>query len=250
MTRYFVFLSYRGENYHGWQIQPNAPTVQQELNKVFSLLLREEIMLTGAGRTDTGVHAKNFVAHFESRDVSLHTNKSLIRKMNSFLSKHIVVHEIKKVIPEAHARFDAQSRIYEYIIKLEKDPFSIGKCWFYFKEPDVEKMNEAASKLLITKDFKAFCKMHDDINSTICQVKRAVWQKNGNTLVFTIEADRFLRNMVRSIVGTLMDVGLGKISCNQFENIILSKNRSKAGVSVPAQGLFLSKILYPEKLFV
>lgn len=243
--RYFVKLSYKGTHYHGWQNQPNGITVQEELEKAFSLILRQKIAITGAGRTDAGVHAKNFIAHFEiDNEFDQDQLKELIYKLNSYISKDIAIHEIYPVDDYLHARFDAKERTYQYFITTKKDPFNIDYAWYVHGDLDLKLMNDACELLKNYDDFGSFAKLHSDNKTNICQLMEANWKLDENLLVFTIKADRFLRNMVRAIVGTLVDVGLHKISLDDFQKIIKSKDRNQAGRSVPAQGLFLVKIAY------
>lgn len=240
--RYFLFLSYRGTHYHGWQSQPNAVTVQETIEKALTLLLKNPTEIVGAGRTDSGVHAREMYAHFDVEN-ELHC-PTLIAKLNSILPKDIAIHNIIKVENDAHARFDATKRSYEYHIHLQKSAFDFENSW-YCKQPlDVQKMNAACPVLFEYEDFECFSKKHTDVHTFNCKIKEAHWQQNGDKLVFTIVADRFLRNMVRAIVGTMVDIGLGKITLEDFRKIIESKNRSQAGFSVPAQGLYLTKIEY------
>ncbi|OYX85981.1 MAG: tRNA pseudouridine(38-40) synthase TruA [Flavobacteriales bacterium 32-34-25] len=247
--RYFIKLAYNGTAYHGWQIQPNAASVQETLNKAFSVLLNSEINLMGAGRTDTGVHAREMYAHFDFED-SFDIPK-LVHKLNSFLPKDIVIYQIFPVDSEAHTRFDATKRTYEYHIHLFKDAFLQEQSWHFTQNLDVDLMNEAAKLLFNHTDFQCFSKVNTDVNTFDCTIFEAYWtrggaeQSGGNKLVFTISANRFLRNMVRSIVGTLVNVGLHKITLADFNTIIESKSRNKAGFSVPAHGLYLTKIEYP-----
>ena len=241
--RYFVEFSYNGSNYHGWQVQPNATSVQQVLNNAFSVILRQPIDLMGAGRTDAGVHAKQMYGHFDCED--LHGVEKLIFKLNSFLPDDIAIHSIFQVHDDAHARFDAASRQYEYYLHIKKNVFATNLSWYYVKQLDVALMNSAAELLIGKHDFQCFSKTHTEVNNYFCNVKKALWNEVDDKLIFTIEADRFLRNMVRAIVGTLLNVGLQKISLIQFQQIIESKDRGNAGVSVPAHGLFLTEIKYP-----
>lgn len=242
--RYFIELAYNGTRFHGWQIQPNAPSVQEQLEKAVSTIAREKISVTGAGRTDTGVHARFFVAHFDSENKNLDIPE-LSGKLNSFLGNDLVIFRIYKVVPDAHARFDALSRSYQYHITRTKDPFAQETAW-YFKYPlDVEKMNEACTVLFDYSDFTSFSKLHTDVKTNHCKIFQAEWKKQGTQLVFTVKADRFLRNMVRAIVGTLLEVGQGKLSVDGFREVIEKKDRGAAGVSVPAHGLFLTGIEYP-----
>lgn len=243
--RYFVQLSYKGTNYHGWQVQPNAITVQEVLNKAFSTILRKQIDLTGCGRTDTGVHASFFVAHFDVENEITNTEK-LKFSLNNFLPFDIAIQKIYRVADDLHARFSALSREYRYYISTQKNPFSRESAYYFHRPLNVNLMNEAAKLLFNYKDFTSFSKLHTDVKTNNCTILHAKWEKSDNKLVFTVKADRFLRNMVRAIVGTLLEVGLEKISLQEFKSIIESKNRSKAGVSVPAQGLFLTKVEYPD----
>ena len=241
--RYFIKFAYNGTLYHGWQSQPNAVTVQETLEKALSLLFKKHIELVGAGRTDTGVHAKEMYAHFDFNE-QLETD-FWIPKLNSYLPKDIVIYEIIPVTAEAHARFDATSRTYEYYIHSFKDAFLTDLSWYHYYPLDLERMNEAASTLLEYTDFECFSKTNTDVFTYNCKITEAFWQKKGNQLIFTITADRFLRNMVRAIVGTLINIGQGKIEVAQLQKIIESKNRSEAGFSAPAHGLYLTQIKYP-----
>jgi tRNA pseudouridine38-40 synthase len=240
--KYFIKLAYKGTNYHGWQSQPNASSVQETLGKAVSVILNTEISLMGAGRTDTGVHAKEMFAHFDFENPF--DIQSIIHKLNSYLPKDIVVYDIIPVHNEAHARFDAKKRTYEYHINTFKDAFLQDGSWYYHQELDLELMNEASKLLFNHTDFQCFSKVNTDVNTFDCTIFEAYWQQENNNLVFTISANRFLRNMVRAIVGTLVYVGLHKITLEDFNNIIASKNRSEAGFSVPAHGLYLTKIDY------
>ncbi|WP_298225041.1 tRNA pseudouridine(38-40) synthase TruA [Flavobacterium sp.] len=240
--RYFIKFSYNGTHYHGWQYQPNATSVQETLTKAISTVLNTTVELMGAGRTDTGVHAKVMYAHFDL-DKPFEA-QSIVHKLNSFLPKDIAVFEIIPVHDDAHARFDAKKRTYEYHINTFKDVFQTELSWYNPQKLDVDLMNEAAKILLEHTDFECFSKVHTDVNTFNCKISEAYWQQNDNHLIFTISADRFLRNMVRAIVGTLINVGLHKITNADFEAIINSKNRSEAGFSVPAHGLYLTEITY------
>ena len=240
--RYFIELSYFGKNYHGWQIQPDVITVQEKINKAISTILRKEINITGAGRTDAGVHASQMFAHF---DFDKELNKDFTYKLNAILPDDIVIYKTILVSKEAHTRFDAVSRSYEYKIVLGRNPFLLDVSWqLNYKSIDIDLMNKAAEILYEYEDFECFSKVKTDVNTFICKVTNAEWKLNENELTFYISADRFLRNMVRAIVGTLLNVGLGKTSLEEFRKIIESKNRSKAGVSVPARGLFLTQVEY------
>ena len=245
--RYFVELSYNGTDYHGWQVQPNAITVQSVLDKALSILLKKPTTTMGAGRTDTGVHAAQMVAHFDTES-SIDT-EDLTYKLNSFLPKTIAVHNIKQVHADAHARFDATQRTYRYKISTFKDVFNFDNAYHYTNKLDVDLMNKASTILLEYSDFKCFSRAHSDVKTHICAISEAFWIKNGHELIFQISADRFLRNMVRAIVGTLLDVGNHKTALEDFHNIIQSKDRSKAGASAPAKGLYLTKIVYPDSIY-
>ncbi|WP_298515894.1 tRNA pseudouridine(38-40) synthase TruA [uncultured Kordia sp.] len=245
--RYFIELSYNGKNYHGWQNQPNAISVQEVIEKALSTLLRSSIAIVGAGRTDAGVHAKQMYAHFDT-DIPFDPSE-LTFKLNSFLPKDVAIHKIHSVHEEAHARFDATGRTYEYWIVSQKNPFHIQSAHTVFKELDIDVMNEAAKELFNYNDFKCFSKTHTDVKTYICKIEKAVWEQKNELLVFTICADRFLRNMVRAIVGTLLEVGLGKLSIAEFKQIIESRDRSKAGTSVPGKALYLTAVTYPTETF-
>jgi|TARA_B110000305_G_scaffold242074_1_gene319593 tRNA pseudouridine38-40 synthase len=245
--RYFLELSYKGTNYHGWQYQPNAISVQEKMNDGLSKLLKEEINIMGAGRTDAGVHASQMFAHF---DISVAFDENVILfKLNSYLPSDIVVHRIFKVADKAHTRFDAISRSYEYRIFLGRNPFLLDTTWqFYIRTLNVEKMNEAASELLNYQNFKSFSRSKTAVNTYNCVISEAQWVFDDTILIFKISADRFLRNMVRAIVGTLVNVGLGKTSLQEFKEIIEGRDRTKAGASVPAKALFLTQVKYPESV--
>lgn len=249
-TRYFIFISYKGTSYHGWQVQPNSVTVQQILEKALSVVLNDKITTIGAGRTDTGVHASFFCAHFDSDSSDLLSVKNLIFRLNQFLPADISVNSFKKVVPDANARYSAVSRTYKYYISRIKDPFFDNSSWYLNGNIDISKMNEACEVLFNHSDFTSFSKLHSGSKTNICKVYSADWSETESKLVFKIKADRFLRNMVRAIVGTMIDVGFGKIDLNEFEDIILAKDRCKAGLSVPAKGLFLVDIEYPVEIFV
>lgn len=245
--RYFLEISFKGTPFHGWQEQPNAVSVQSSIEKALSTLLRCPTKIVGAGRTDAGVHAKQMFAHFDSEKNIDKTD--LKHKLNSFLSKDIAIHNIYNVKNDAHARFDAIWRSYEYHIHQEKNPFLNELSWFYSKKLDIDEMNKAVKSLLFYKDFKSFSKTKTDVKTYICTIDEAYWEIDDRQLIFHITANRFLRNMVRSIVGTLINVGLHKISYDDFIKIIEAKDRTKAGFSVPAQGLYLSKIIYPKNIY-
>ncbi|MFC2087059.1 tRNA pseudouridine(38-40) synthase TruA, partial [Bacteroidota bacterium] len=229
----------------GWQYQPKVKSVQAILNKALSQILRESIETTGAGRTDTGVHAKYFVAHFDSKNLEIQEKEKVIFSMNGMLPYDIVILNIYKVKNDNHARFDAITRTYEYIISKKKNPFLLEQSYLLFGNLNVSAMNLACDLLLHYNDFTSFSKLHSDVKTNICNISRVSWIENNDLLIFTITADRFLRNMVRAIVGTMIEIGFNKISLNYFAEIIESKDRSKAGASAPAYGLFLTDIQYP-----
>jgi tRNA pseudouridine38-40 synthase len=244
MQRYFIYLAYDGTNYHGWQIQPNGDSVQQQLMNALQTLLRREVVeVTGAGRTDTGVHAKLMVAHFDY-DEAIDCSQ-LADKLNRLLPSDISVFKVVPVDANLHARFSAKSRRYEYYVTTAKSPFLRQYRYRLHKAPDFDLMNQTATLLLQVDDFTSFSKLHTDVKTNICHVTRAEWsQVDDVTWVFTIQADRFLRNMVRAIVGTLLEVGYGKLTMDEFQQVIQQKDRCSAGMSVPAQGLFLVDIQY------
>ena len=255
--RYFIYLSYDGARYHGWQIQPNGISVQEVLGKALSTLLREPIVVTGAGRTDAGVNASLMVAHF---DTTQETDEQLAYRLNKFLPQDIAIHKIVPVKDDAHARFSAISRTYIYNIVTAKTPFE--PYAYRFPQPlDFDLMNEAAKTLFDYTDFTSFSKLHTDVKTNNCRIMHAQWtqvnsqrstlnpQLSTSKWQFTITADRFLRNMVRAIVGTLLDVGRGVLTIQQFREIIERKDRCSAGTSVPGNALFLADITYPEEIF-
>lgn len=246
--RYFFEVAYNGSSYNGWQSQPNAVGVQAVIEEVLSKILREKIEITGSGRTDTGVHCEQQYFHVDI--VKEFDSQHLLQKINSFLPKGIAIHSIRKVKPEAHARHDATERTYHYRITKVKDPFLEGLALLYFKPVDVERMNDAAALMVGEHDFESFSKVKTDVNHFVCDIKKAVWKEEGNKLEFTITANRFLRGMVRAVVGTLLDVGSEKISINDFKKILDSRDRKKAGANVPPHGLYLSKVKYPSKIFL
>ncbi len=248
--RYFIKLSFNGNEYHGWQIQNNSITVQEKLNQALSLLLNHKINVIGAGRTDTGVHAKNFFAHFDFNHCFNEKEKiSLIFKLNNFLPSDIVIHNIIKVKDDAHARFNAISRTYKYYISKTKDPFNKNFSYYFYGKLNIDLMNKGAEILSKYEDFSCFSKSHTQTKTNICKIIYAKFEQQDNMLIFTITANRFLRDMVRAIVGTLLNMGQEKINLDDLKKIIESKNRSNAGKSVDAQGLFLTKIVYPDDIF-
>ncbi len=247
--RHFLKLSYSGAPFHGWQTQPNASSVQQTLEEALSVILRDEVAVTGAGRTDTGVHARVMYTHFD-HDGPLPDRTRFLNGLNRLCGPHIAVSDVIDVHDDAHARFDATSRTYRYFVALEKSPFLAGCSWHSPSALDVAAMNKAASLLLTTEDFTSFAKLHSDAKTNICRVTRAEWSDWENDygvpgIMFTITADRFLRNMVRAVVGTLVDVGRGKLTVADFRDIIEKKDRCSAGTSMPPQALFLWDITYP-----
>jgi len=251
MQRYFIELSYDGTNYHGWQTQPNAVTVQEVLDKALSTVLREPVETVGCGRTDTGVHAKEFFAHFtpqppEGGAFDGHVLTTMVRSLNSILPRDIAVKNIFEVAADAHARFDATLRSYQYHIHFYKDPFKNNYSWLLRDEPDLELMNQAAKIMMEYTDFSCFSKSNTQVKTNNCKISRAEWVRaDDGSIIFHISADRFLRNMVRAIVGTLIMVGRQEIAPGDVRNIIESKNRSNAGTSVPACGLYLTEVKYP-----
>lgn len=243
--RFFIELSYKGTNYHGWQEQPNANTVQAEINRALSTILNTNIEVIGAGRTDTGVHANQMFAHFDC-DIDFDI-QNLMFKLNSFLPSDIAIKDIFKVKEDANCRFDALSRTYQYHIIQKKDPFN-KTAYFLQNDLDIKAMNEACKYIIGKQDFTSFSKVNTQTFTNNCDVMFAKWELVNNKLTFTIKADRFLRNMVRAIVGTLLDVGFGKIIAADVAKIIAAKDRSKSGVSVPAHALFLTEVKYPNKI--
>lgn len=242
--RYLLELKYNGKNFHGWQRQPNSISVQQTIEECLSTILNEKISVVGAGRTDSGVHAKYYCAHFDySKKILL--SKKFVFKLNSFLNKDISIINIHSVNENFHSRFDAISRSYEYLITTEKDPFSINSAYYVKKELDFNKMNLAANILYNYNNFKCFSKSNSDVKTYNCSITNAKWIRVNNIWVFQISANRFLRNMVRAIVGTLIEIGENKFEINHIEKVIKSQNRELAGFSVPAHGLYLTNIIYP-----
>lgn len=246
--RYFIKLAYKGTNYHGWQVQLNAITVQELLNKSFSTIFRTPLEVVGAGRTDNGVHAEEFYAHVDIENEF--KAEEIIYKVNALLPNDIVVYNIFKTTENAHARFDAISRSYEYRIFLGKNPFYTETAWqFLTTKLAIEKMNKAAKILETYNNFKCFSRSNTDVRTYNCNVMQAEWKQTGQLLVFHITANRFLRNMVRAIVGTLIEIGKGKMTLAEFKSVIDSENRCNAGPSAPSQGLFLTNVTYPKSIF-
>ena len=249
--RYFIELSYDGAAYCGWQRQPDAPTVQQTLEKALSTLLRQEIEVVGAGRTDTGVNASYYVAHFDCEN-GVKDCAQLVYKLNLILPQDIAVKRVREVTPEAHARFDAVEREYTYYISQRKNPFRRYSAWQYYVPLDVERMNEAAATLLDYDDFTSFAKLNSNNKTNICRVVKAEWRRaewDDDLLIFTIRADRFLRNMIRAIVGTLVDVGRGRYTVEEFRDILHSRDLSRSSAGAPAVGLFLSDVKYSDEVY-
>nr|MBC7613978.1 tRNA pseudouridine(38-40) synthase TruA [Pseudopedobacter sp.] len=244
LHRYFLEISYKGTAYHGWQIQPNALTVQEVVNTALKTFFREGIETLGCGRTDTGVHATQFYLHFDSKDKFGSADKT-IRGLNSILPSDIAVKNIYEVGPNAHARFDAILRSYEYHIHFKKNPFKTDKSWLLRDKLNEAAMNEAAKIIMEYDDFGAFCKANADNFTNQCKVTKSKWEIKEDGIIYHISANRFLRNMVRAIVGTLIDIGKGKIGPETMHQIIKSQNRSAAGASVPACGLYLTEVQYP-----
>ena len=238
--RYFIEFAYKGTHYHGSQIQPNGVTVQSVLQDAFFTILRTPVALTFAGRTDAGVHAKQMFAHFD-----LDIDPPAVERLNRLLPEDIAVYRIFPVADDLHARFSAVSRTYEYRIATSKSPFTHGARTYMPVPLDYDAMNQAAQRLLGTHDFASFCKLHTDVKTTICTITQAQWQTNSDGAVFTVTANRFLRNMVRAVVGTLFEVGRHKLSPDDFEAVIASRSRQAAGQSAPAEGLFLTRVVYP-----
>lgn len=241
--RYFIELAYDGSNYHGWQVQPNALTVQEVLDNALTTVLRQPIATTGCGRTDTGVHARQYFAHFDCLALG-NGHLALVNSLNGVLPSEIGIKRVIEVHADAHARFDATLRSYEYHVHFGKDPFKVNRSWELRDRPDIGLMNTAAQILLAYTDFSCFSKSNTQTFTNNCKISRAEWVENDNGLVFHISADRFLRNMVRAIVGTLMAIGRKEIAPEGIREIIASKNRSNAGTSVPACGLYLTEVKY------
>lgn len=246
--RYFFEITYQGGNYNGWQSQHNATGVQTIVENVLSKMFSEPVPITASGRTDTGVHCEQQYFH---ADLSKSFDTvQLIQRLNSFLPRDIAIRSIRQVRPDASARYDAIERTYRYQITRVKNPFLVGLSWHYFKEVDLENMNKAAALLIGEHDFECFSKVKTDVNHFICEVKKAAWSEKGNELIFRISANRFLRGMVRAVVGTLLDVGTQKISQKEFAAILSSRDRKRAGANVPAQGLYLERVKYPSRIFI
>jgi tRNA pseudouridine38-40 synthase len=245
--RYFFEISYNGTHYHGWQNQKNAVGVQQVVEEALSKLVREEISIVGSGRTDTGVHC---IQQFFHADIEKVFNSSdMVHRLNAFLPKDIAIRNIFPVKDIAHARYDAYERSYQYKITRVKDPLLVGYAYYFFRDLDMLTMERASALLIGEHDFECFSKVKTDVNHFICDIKEANWNQKGDVLVFTITANRFLRGMVRAIVGTLLDVGHGKLTVKQFQEILKSKDRKKAGMNAPPEGLYLTQVKYHKSVF-
>lgn len=241
--RYFIEISYKGTDFHGWQRQPNAITVEETLEKALQTILRTPIQITGSSRTDTGVHAEQQFAHFDIDQPLAYPDRTL-HALNGLLPYQVAVLSLRPVHDDAHCRFDATHRCYEYRLFRHKNPFLIDMGYLYRHVLDIDGMNQAAGVLLQYNDFECFSKTHTDVKTFLCNIEYAYWKEQNSLLVFHIKANRFLRGMVRAIVGTILQVGQGKINIEQFEQIILSKNRRNAAAQAPAEGLFLTEVGY------
>ena len=246
--RYFLKLAYNGTTFHGWQMQDNASAIQQNISENLSKLLSEQTAVHGCGRTDAGVHAMQFYAHFDCDKLEMGSEK-FVFKLNSMIHKNIVIQDLLPVKHDAHARFHATKRSYEYVISRKKDPFSHDQAYRYGIELSVDKMNDACGMLIGEKDFGCFCKTNSNNQTNICNVSEAHWIEDGDQLKFQISANRFLRNMVRAIVGTMLEIGRDKMSLDDLNTILNSGTRSDAGPSVPAHGLYLTAVEYPTEIF-
>lgn len=245
--RYFFEIAYNGKNYNGWQSQNNGIGVQAVVEDALSKLLQQQMRIVGSGRTDAGVHCEQQFFHV---DIEKELTSNFLLRLNSFLPSDIVIGLISKVKEDASARYDAIQRSYRYQITRRKNPFLTDYAWHFFKEVDISTMNRAASLLVGEQDFECFSKVHTDVNHFLCNITNAQWSLKGDLMIFDITANRFLRGMVRAIVGTLLDVGTGKIQVSDFEAIIKGRDRRKAGANVPAQGLFLTSVKYPSGIFI
>ncbi len=247
--RYFLVISYCGTKYHGWQRQPKSLSIQETLEDAISIILKQKTLLVSAGRTDAGVHAINMYAHFDA-NISGEIESKLVSLLNSFLDHTITIKKIIKVVENAHARFDAISRTYEYKISFCKDPFKHERYFELRNKINFKKIKTASKSLLLHNDFKSFSKTRTDVKNYLCDISKVDWKIKNDQAVFTITANRFLRNMVRAIVGTLIEVGKNKISVDEFNNIIIQRDRAKAGFSVPACGLYLLNVEYSKHIFL
>lgn len=246
MYRYLIKLCFDGTRYHGWQMQPNATTVQETLLKALNVLVKDVEEITGCGRTDTGVHAKEFYAHFDTENLLPDLTK-ITYGLNALLPEDILIDSIEAVKNDTHARFSAISRTYHYHINFQRNPFKLAFAYTIFFQPDIALMNEACAILMQHHDFQCFSKVHTQVNNYRCTISEAFWKMEDEELVFTITANRFLRNMVRAIVGTMLELGNHKITIEEFTAVLRSGSRAEAGFSVPAKGLFLTKIVYPNE---
>ena len=244
--RYFCSVAYDGSNYHGWQSQKNAISVQQVIEESLTTVLRTKITITGSGRTDTGVHASEQVFHF---DVEKELNQDSLFKFNSILPQDIALNDLAQVRDDAHARFDALQRSYQYQIVRRKSPFLKKHSYLFTKDLDLDKMDRACQYLLKQKDFESFSRVKTDVNNFLCQLSEAYWEERNEMLVFHVSSNRFLRGMVRAMVGTLLDIGTGKLNLTELKSVLKSRDRKKAGRAVPAEGLFLSRVEYPDHIF-
>jgi len=248
INRYFLYLSYKGTNYHGWQVQKNAVAVQEVLNECLSTILRKKIETYGSGRTDTGVHAIEQVVHFDASKKLY--GDDFIYKLNSLLPKDIAAKKLISVKPMANSRFDAIERAYIYQITTLKNPFLENQAYYFRKPLELDKMNSLSSILKDWKDYESFSRVKTDVNHFLCNVFKIAWSTQGDMIIFNVTANRFLRGMVRAMVGTMLEVGVGNMSVNEFRDILASKERKKAGRAVPSQGLFLQSVKYPEDIFI
>ena len=250
-NRYFIRLSFLGTNYHGWQAQKNSGSVQTVINESLSVILKERISCIGVGRTDAGVHAKVFYAHFDTgRAIREEQLRNLVFHLNGYLPPDIAVHDVYPVQPGSNARFSAVSRTYQYLVSQSKDPLLTGFAFLLTLPLDIHKMNQGADIIRSNSDFTSFAKSPYETKTNICHISEIFWERKGHILIFTVTADRFLRNMVRAIVGTLIDLGRGKTNLDDLRRIIESKNKSAAGTSVPAYGLYLTSVQYPDTIFI
>ncbi|QSE98078.1 tRNA pseudouridine(38-40) synthase TruA [Fulvivirga lutea] len=243
--RYFFEIAYNGTPFHGWQKQNNAKTVQEEVEKALSKVLQRDVSILGSGRTDTGVHCEQQFFHLETDDK---LSTQLVYTLNKMLAPEIAINNMFPVVEDGHARFSAISRKYEYRITIKKDPFQKDFKYFFNRPLDIKTMNEAAALLIGKQDFESFSKVKTEVNNFVCDITEAEWKIEGTDLIFHIRANRFLRGMVRAVVGTLLDVGLGKIAPMELKNIIIAKNRKHAGAAAPAHGLFLTEVTYPSEI--
>ena len=239
-------ITYEGTAFNGWQSQPNGTTIQEEIEQALKLLLKKETPITGSGRTDSGVHAKQQIAHFDADGVD---TEQLVYKLNSFLPKAIAVNSIVPVNPEVSARFDAKARLYHYHIHQAKDPFKSGQSYYFTADLDLSQIRQACELIKNWQNFECFSRVHTEVNHFNCDIFEATWENDGKNHLFRIKANRFLRGMVRAIVGTLIDVGTGKTSLEGLQRILESNDRSQAGRAVPAEGLYLQEVSYPQKIY-